>query len=61
VRSDADAAFAQRLADAGSFPLALDAPARVGRLKAYGNAIVPQQAALFIRAVMPLIGLKPAG
>ena len=28
---------------------------RVGRLKAYGNAIVPQQAALFIRAVMPLI------
>jgi hypothetical protein len=43
------------------FPLALDAPARVGRLKAYGNAIVPQQAALLIRAVMPLIGLKSAG
>jgi hypothetical protein len=34
---------------------------RVGRLRAIGNAIVPQQAALFIRAVMPLIGLKPAG
>jgi hypothetical protein len=33
----------------------------VGRLRATGNAIVPQVAATFIRAVMPLIGLKPAG
>jgi hypothetical protein len=28
----------------------VEAQPRVGRLKAYGNAIVPQQAALFIRA-----------
>jgi len=43
------------------FPLADGLSARVGKLRAAGNAIVPQQAALFIRAVMPLIGLKPAG
>lgn len=40
----------------GAFPLAHGAPARVGRLRAYGNAIVRQQAAAFIGAVMDMIG-----
>jgi len=47
-----------RPAQSGSFPLADGVPARVGKLRAAGNAIVPQQAALFIQAVMPLIGLR---
>lgn len=34
----------------GSFPLADGIPGRVGLLRGYGNAIVPQAAALFIRA-----------
>ena len=41
-----------RPAQPGSFPLAYGIPARVGKLRAYGNAIVPQVAATFIRAVM---------
>lgn len=36
----------------GLFPLAHGAPARVGKLRAAGNAIVPQVAATFIEAVM---------
>lgn len=34
----------------GTFPLANGVPARVGRLRGYGNAIVPQVAAEFIKA-----------
>lgn len=36
----------------GAFPLAHGVSARVGRLRGYGNAIVPPLAALFIQAVM---------
>jgi len=39
-----------RPVEPGAFPLAHGAPARVGRLRAYGNAIVAPQAAEFIRA-----------
>jgi DNA (cytosine-5)-methyltransferase 1 len=41
-----------RPVEPGTFPLAHGAAARVGRLRAYGNAIVPQVAEAFIRAYM---------
>lgn len=44
-----------RPAEPGSFPLADGIPARVGRLRAYGNAIVPQVASEFIQASMELL------
>ena len=39
-----------RSVESGAFPLAHGAPARVGRLRAYGNAIVAQCAEAFIRS-----------
>lgn len=41
-----------RPVEPGTFPLAHGLPARVGRLRGYGNAIVPQVAAAFIAAAM---------
>ncbi len=41
-----------RPVEPGTFPLAHGATARVGRLRAYGNAIVPQVAQAFIRAYL---------
>lgn len=53
---DADWLFCRdgkwRPVEPGSFPLAHGAPARVGRLRGYGNAIVAQAAAEVIRAYM---------
>lgn len=37
---------------AGTFPLAHGAPARVGRLRGYGNAIVAPVAQAFIEAYL---------
>ena len=39
-----------RPVEPGTFPLAHGIPGRVGRLRAYGNAIIPQVAAEFIMA-----------
>ena len=41
-----------RPVESGTFPLANGVPARVGRLRAYGNAIVPQVAAKVITEAM---------
>lgn len=41
-----------RPVEPGAFPLAHGVSGRVGRLRAYGNAIVPQVAAEFIRAYL---------
>lgn len=41
-----------RPVEPGTFPLAHGAPARVGRLRAYGNAINAEAARVFIQAVM---------
>lgn len=45
-----------RRVEPGSFPLAHGVSGRVGRLRAYGNAIVPQIAAEFIRAAVEAMG-----
>jgi len=41
-----------RAVEPGTFPLAARAPGRVGRLRAYGNALCAPVAATFVRAVM---------
>ena len=46
-----------RPVEPGTFPLAHGAPARVGRLRGYGNAIVAPQAEAFVRAYMGIIGI----
>jgi hypothetical protein len=45
----------RKKAGAASFPLADNASARVGRLRAYGNAINAEAAAEFIRAAREVI------
>ena len=47
-----------RPVESSTFPLANGIPARVGRLRGYGNAIVPQLAAEFIAAYEEIRGNK---
>lgn len=47
-----------RPVEPGTFPLAHGAPARVGRLRAYGNAINAVQAETFIRAYLDVERLR---
>lgn len=47
-----------RPVEPGTFPLAHGVPARVGKLRAYGNAIVPQVAAEIIKTYMEEIEMK---
>jgi DNA (cytosine-5)-methyltransferase 1 len=49
-----------RPVEPGTFPLAHGTPARVGRLRAYGNAICAQQAQAFIEAAMSANGERIA-
>ena len=46
-----------RPVEPSTFPLAHGLPARVGRLRGYGNAIVPQAAAEFIKAFTEVTGV----
>lgn len=60
---DADWLFCRdgkwRAVEPGTFPLAHGVPGRVGRLRAYGNAIVPQVAAKFIESFLEIEALNP--
>jgi DNA (cytosine-5)-methyltransferase 1 len=47
---DPERGVVYRSVEPGTFPLAHGVPNRVGRLRGYGNAIVPQVAAVFIKA-----------
>lgn len=47
----------QRPVEPGTFPLVDGFPGRVGRLRAYGNAIVPPLAATFVKAFMDCAGI----
>lgn len=42
----------------GTFPLAHGVPNRMGKLRGYGNAIVPQEAQAFIEAVMDCCNME---
>lgn len=48
-----------RRVESGTFPLAHGVPGRVGLLRGYGNAIVPQVAAEFIKAFCEAEGINP--
>jgi len=45
----------QRRVESGIFPLVYGVPARVGKMRAYGNAICPQVATEFVKAYMETV------
>jgi len=47
-----------RPVEPGTLPLADGIANRVGRLRAYGNAIVPQVAAAFIKATLQTLDME---
>lgn len=47
----------KRRIEPGTFPLAHGVSARVGKIRAYGNAVVPELAAEFVRAYMEARGI----
>ncbi|QMP18229.1 putative methyltransferase protein [Ralstonia phage RpY1] len=49
-----------RFTGAASFPLSNNAPARVGRLRAYGNAINAIQAQIWCETVMAALSIRAA-
>jgi len=49
----------RRRIESGTFPLANGVSARVGKLRAYGNAICPPLAAEFISSFMEAVGIEP--
>lgn len=49
-----------RPVEPGSFPLVAGATNRVGKLRAYGNAICAPVAITFVKAVMEVLGYEPA-
>jgi DNA (cytosine-5)-methyltransferase 1 len=49
----------RRRAEPDSCPLAYGVPCLVGRVRGYGNAIVPQTAEIFVRAVLDLFHPNP--
>jgi DNA (cytosine-5)-methyltransferase 1 len=48
-----------RRVEPGIFPLAYGVPGRMGRLRAYGNAINPHITATFVSAFMAAVGIEP--
>jgi DNA (cytosine-5)-methyltransferase 1 len=53
ICTEADGPRARRI-EPGTFPLVDGVPNRVGKLRAYGNAINPEVAAVFVRAYLDL-------
>ena len=49
----------RRRVESGTFPLANGVSSRVGKLRAYGNAICPPLAAEFVSSFMEAVGIEP--
>jgi DNA (cytosine-5)-methyltransferase 1 len=54
-----DGTVQYRRVESGTLPLVDGVPERVGRIRGYGNAIVPQLAATFVRSFMEAAGYMP--
>jgi DNA (cytosine-5)-methyltransferase 1 len=56
ICTEIDGTTRARRIEPGTMPLATGLPNRVGLIRGYGNAIVPQLAATFIRAFLETEG-----